>query len=384
MNSSTLFTSRILSSRPVFVALALVLILPLVSGCLGKKQPDDRIVVRQTKGGTVVNANNMLKMMATLDLAGGKYERAEKSFSSVLKNRPDDVIALGGLSLALHSQKKYQAAEPILARYVTAARKSNDKFVGSSLVLSAENARKLHRLADARQFYEDALAWFEKQKNQKQIANVSFELGKLAAARRDFPTAIQHLTNAQNIYEQLKQMPRAAAVMRHRGEVLLSQKKLPEAESMLERSLTIHMLNARQAEAARTRVSLAEVLLEKGQEEQADKQYKAAVSAARESKKESVLALVLGNYARGLIKRKRYADAEAALSESTALFRKNKVRAGIALNNLQMGHLYFQQAKRGKACTHWQSAADLYRDMGAVGRRTEIEILLRLSCTADS
>lgn len=359
------------------ILLVAMLLAPVLAGCMGKKEDDNRVVVGRTKGGLVVNANNMLKLLAADSVASGNYESAAKSYRVVLKNRPKDVEVLGGLGLSLFSLGKFQEAEPILVRYVAQTRLDKPQNVGLALSLSADNALLLHKREDAKRLFSEALAWFKKKNDRKNIASANFSLGKIAKISLDLEAATRHFTDAMKIYEARKDMPRAAKVMRHLGEVLLLQKNYPAAVDTLERAVEINNLHARWTQDALSRATLAKVLMAQGENERAAEQFRLAQASARKKNSDAVLALVLGTYASALSAQDRLDEAEKVLTESIKLHRKISNKVGLAANLLSLGNIQRKQGKQQAACTQWQNAVDLYREVGATVQMGRVRVLLK-------
>jgi len=371
------------ASLPRFAGMLLVAVLlaPVLTGCMGKKEDDNRIVVGRTKGGVVVNANNMLKLLAADRVASGNYESAAKSYRVVLKNRPKDVEVLGGLGLSLFSLGKFQEAEPILVRYLAQTRLDRPKHVGLALSLSGDNALLLHKREDAKRLFTEALAWYEKKNDRKNMASTNFSLGKIAKIRLELDIATRHFAKAVKIYEEKKDMPRAAKVMRHMGEVLLLQNKYAEAADILERAIEINNLHARWSQDALSRVILAKVLMAQGKDARAAEQFRLARTSARKMKSDALLAIVLGQYANALSGQDRLDEAEKVLMESSDLHRKTSNKVGLATNLLSLGNIQRKQGKGREACTQWQKAVDLYREVGATVEMGKVLVLLKIgSC----
>jgi tetratricopeptide (TPR) repeat protein len=115
--------------------------------------------------------------------------------------------------------------------------------LSAQLVLQALQARREHRLADARRDLEQALALRRQGSSESELAETLTHLGQIERDLHHPDAALAHYEEALSLYRTSGDSLRVAHTVRHVGDLHRHASRLPASEACYLEALTLYRVN---------------------------------------------------------------------------------------------------------------------------------------------
>jgi tetratricopeptide (TPR) repeat protein len=213
-----------------------------------------------------------------------------------------------------------------------------------------------------RQLWDEALSWVPPQSSQ--TAAIYTQLGEIARARGDYPTAEQHYLAALAIDQELGDQAGLASTYHHLGNLAYNRGDYGTAEQRYQAALTITEELGDRAGLASCYHQLGMLAQDRGDYDTAEQRYQASLTI--EEKLGDRAGIANSYHQLGTLAQDRgdYDTAEQRYQAALTINEERGDRAGIATNYHQLGILAQERGDYNTAEQRYQAALTITEELG--------------------